>query len=103
MKIIETLDEAKLALASEETALVCFMQRWCPPCRMINLSFEKFAKEHPNANIFKIDVNQFKELAVELNATAIPVTLLIKNGHIVKALSGFLDPEEVAKLYYDEE
>ena len=103
MKVIESLDESKRCLASNEKTLVSFMARWCPPCRMINLTFESFEEEYTDVNIYKIDVHQFKELAEEYQATAVPVTFIIENGHIVKSIKGFIEVEDLTKIYYDKE
>lgn len=103
MKVIESLTDANNALSSIDRSLVCFTARWCPPCRMINLAIESFEEEHVDANIYKIDVHQFKELAEELNATAVPVTFVVENGHIVKSIKGFIDSDDLAKIYYEKE
>ena len=103
MKVIESLQEANNVLNSLDRSLVCFTARWCPPCRMINLAIESFEDEHDDANIYKIDVHQFKELAESLNATAVPVTFVIENGHIVKSIKGFIDSDGLAKIYYEKE
>lgn len=103
MEIIESLEEANKVLTSDERVLVCFMARWCPPCRMINLSFERFEEEHSDARIFKIDVNQFKDLAFSLNATGVPVTFVVENGTIVSTHNGFMDSDEITRIYYNKE
>ena len=103
MKIIETIEEAKECLASNDKALVSFMARWCPPCRMINLTFEAFEEENTDVKIYKIDVHQFKELSEEYQATSVPVTFIVENGHIVKSIKGFVEVEDLTKIYYDKE
>lgn len=103
MIIVETLEQAHEVLSSPEKTFVCFMARWCPPCRMINLSFEEFSSDNPEARIYKIDVHEFKELAQDLNASSVPVTLLVENGQIVSSHNGFLDPSELTKIYYNKE
>lgn len=103
MIVVETLEQAQEVLSSTEKTIVCFMARWCPPCRMINLSFEEFSGDYPNARIYKIDVHEFKELANDMNASSVPVTFIVENGQIVSSHNGFLDSAELAKLYYNKE
>ena len=80
MIIVESLEQAREVLSSKEKTMICFMARWCPPCRMINLSFEQFEEENPDAKIYKIDVNEYRDLAKELEAVSVPVTLFVNNG-----------------------
>lgn len=103
MILVETLEQAHEVLSSTEKTIVCFMARWCPPCRMINLSFEEFCDENPSARIYKIDVHEFKELANEMSASSVPVTFVVENGQVVSSHNGFLDPTELAKIYYNKE
>ncbi len=99
MIIVESLEQAREALSSKEKTMICFMARWCPPCRMINLSFEQFEEENPDAKIYKIDVNEYRDLAKELEAVSVPVTLFVNNGHIVSTHKGFLEAAELTKIY----
>mgnify|MGYP003319485146 FL=1 len=103
MIVVETLEQAHNVLSSEDKAIVCFMARWCPPCRMINLSFEEFSSDNSNVNIYKIDVHEFKELAQEMKATSVPVTLIVEKGQIVSSHNGYLDVNELTKIYYNKE
>ena len=103
MILVETLEKAQEVLSSNDKSIVCFMARWCPPCRMINLSFEEFETDNPNVPIYKIDVHQFKDLADKLDAKSVPVTFLINKGHIVSSYKGFLDADELTKIYYNKE
>lgn len=99
MVIVESLEQAREILSSKEKTIICFMARWCPPCRMINLSFEQFEEENPGAKVYKIDVNEYRDLAKELEAVSVPVTLFVNNGHIVSSHKGFLDAAELTKIY----
>ena len=101
MIIVETLEKAQEVLSSTDRTIVCFMARWCPPCRMINLSFEEFELQNPNVPIYKIDVHQFKDLTDKLDAKSVPVTFFVDQGHIVSSYKGFLDADELAKIYYN--
>lgn len=102
MILVESLEQANQVLSSDEKSFVCFTTRWCPPCRMINLSFEHFEEEHPDVKVYKIDVGQYKELAERMNATAVPVTFVVEHGHIVSSHNGFLESNELAKIFNKE-
>lgn len=103
MIVVETLEQAHEVLSSTDKTIVCFMARWCPPCRMISLSFEEFSHDNPDARIYKIDVHEFKDLASDLNASSVPVTFVVEKGQIVSSHNGFLEPTELAKIYYNKE
>lgn len=103
MITVETLQQAKEALSSKERVLVVFVARWCPPCRMLNLNLEEFHEQNPEIKIYKIDAITFKELALEYNATAVPVTFVVENGLIVGTHKGYLDVEGFTDLYNNKE
>lgn len=103
MVVIDSLQHAKEALTSEERVLVIFVARWCPPCRMVNLNLEDFHEHNPEVKIYKIDALTFKELALEYNATSVPVTFVVDKGCIVKSHKGYLDVDGFTDLYYNEE
>jgi thiol-disulfide isomerase/thioredoxin len=103
MIVVETLEQAQSVLSSIDRVIVCFMARWCPPCRMINLSLEEFSTSNSNVPIYKIDVHEFKELAQNMKATSVPVTLIIEKGQIVSSRNGYLDANELTKIYYNKE
>lgn len=103
MITVDSLQQAQEALASIERVLVVFVARWCPPCRMLNLNLIEFHEQNPEIKIYKVDAMTYKELALELDATAVPVTFVIENGCIVKSHKGYLDVEGFANLYYNKE
>ena len=103
MITVDTLQQAQEALASIERSFVIFVAKWCPPCRMLNLNLEEFHEQNPEIKIFKIDALAFKDLALELDATSVPVTFVIDKGCIVKTHKGYLDVEGFADLYYNKE
>jgi thioredoxin len=42
----------------------------CGPCRVIAPVFEKLAKQHPNVNFLKCDVDEVQEIARTYRVTA---------------------------------
>ena len=100
---LEKREDYEIIIKEHKVIFVVFYATWCPPCRMINLSFEEFSSDNSNVNIYKIDVHEFKELAQEMKATSVPVTLIVEKGQIVSSHNGYLDVNELTKIYYNKE
>lgn len=103
MITVETIELAREALTTSKRSLVVFVARWCPLCKILSLNLEEFNYQNPDVPIYKIDSLNFKELAIEYNATAVPVTFVIDKGFIVKTHQGYLEVDDLKELYYNKE
>jgi thioredoxin 1 len=81
-----------------EYSLVKFMAEWCGPCKRYAPIFESFAEKHPEIGCFSVDCEASKELAEEYHVMSIPVTIVFKNGEMVKQKQGILSVEDLEKL-----
>lgn len=74
---------------SKQDTIVKFYADWCGPCKMMAPIFEEVSNEVENITFFEINIDDNKELAIELGVKSIPTLILFKNGEIKKN-SGYI-------------
>ena len=77
-------------LMSKDTAVIDFYADWCGPCRMLAPIVEQLSNEHPEFNLFKLNVDDFADLAEKHNVQSVPTIIYFKNGIEVDRSSGFM-------------
>jgi thioredoxin 1 len=86
-------------LQSDIPVLVDFWAPWCGPCRMVGPIIEKIAeKAGSSVRIFKLNVDDNREIAAQYGITAIPTVIIFEHGEVKKQLVG-VQPQSV----YEEE
>lgn len=67
-----------------KNAIVDFYADWCPPCKILGSNLIKFDKTKPeNVTIYKVDIEDQKELARNYGIRSLPTLVYIKDGKIV--------------------
>ena len=82
-------------------ALVDFWAEWCGPCKMIAPTLDALAEDYKDrVSIFKLNVDDNKNIPVQYSIRGIPCLILFKNGEVAgmqvgaqskSQLSAFLD------------
>lgn len=99
MEIISKTQFEEKVIKSEKPVLVDFFANWCGPCKMLAPELEKFASEHKEIAVYKINVDDDMELAVNYKIEVIPTLILFNNGEIQKRLSGYFDSIELEQNF----
>ena len=68
--------------------LVDFWAEWCGPCKFIGPILEEIADEKKDIAIFKIDVDENKEIPAQYNVMGIPTLILFKDGKQIDSTVG---------------
>ena len=81
-----------------ELVLVDFYGISCAPCKIYAKELEKVAYDLPFVTIAKVCTDEQPELSEKFKISAVPTTLLYKNGEIVENLLGAKKAPDVEKL-----
>ena len=73
---------------SDKLVLLDFYADWCGPCRMVAPILHEIAEERPDVIVGKINVDNEEELAMQFGVYSIPTLVVMKNGEIVRQVSG---------------
>lgn len=79
-----------------KTVLIDFFADWCGPCKRMAPLMERFAEEHPDIAVAKINIEDDPELAEQYGVMSIPTFVLIKDGKTAAKTVGVMHYEELA-------
>ena len=68
------------------------------PCKMLSPILEKVSAKYPQAEIFKVNVDEEPVLSIQYNISSIPALLFFKNGELIETSVGLADEEELENL-----
>jgi thioredoxin 1 len=90
MEITQELLQEKIN--NGEKLIVDFFAQWCGPCKMMKPTFEKVAEEYRNegspVQLYTMDVEKNRDLAVKYNVRAVPTIKVFNNGDVVDSKTG---------------
>jgi thioredoxin 1 len=98
MREITEAEFEKEVIESETPVLVDYFGTWCKPCVALMPTLEKFAEEHPEIKVLKVDVDDAPNLCKEYAVRSIPKLILFRNGEDVKEHVGSANMETLLKL-----
>lgn len=95
-KLVVNVDAEGWNYLGDKPCIVDFYASWCGPCRMISPYLDDLAKEYKDKiYIYKINVDEEKELAGYFGASSIPLLIFIPKNGQPQASRGALPKEEI--------
>lgn len=74
--------------------IVDFYADWCGPCKMLAPILEE-----SDFNVLKVNVDDFRDLAIKYGIMSIPTLIKFKDGEEVKKVIGFKTKEELEEEF----
>ncbi|XOB61972.1 thioredoxin family protein [Campylobacterota bacterium DY0563] len=88
-----------------KNVIVDFYATWCPPCKILAGTLEDFDKVKPkNVTIYKVDIDQYRNLAISYGVKALPTLAYFEDGELVTTevgLKSVKDLEDSVKEYFE--
>lgn len=75
----------------QEEVIVDFYADWCGPCKMVGAILEEIEE----FNVLKVNVDDFKDIAIKYGIMSIPTLIKFKGGEEVKKVIGYRSKEEL--------
>lgn len=95
-------EEFDQKLNSGEKFIVDFYAEWCGPCKMMAPIIERVSStlksQGSDVNIYKFDIEQDRDLAMELGIRGVPTIKAFVNGGEVFSKAGLMMEKELNDL-----
>ena len=99
---IKTIDSQIEAVLSENSnGLVYVGASWCAPCKAMRPLLWLEADKNPTIKLTELDLSAYSEGFESVYVRSLPAFLQMKNGQIVRALSGMLTAKQMKSLFSD--
>lgn len=93
-----SMEEYNKMINSGAKVLIDYYAPWCAPCIKMKPMLEELSKEYEGkVKIIRLDINENKQLAKQLNIVEIPVIKIFENGKETWNHNGFISKEELKK------
>ena len=91
MTIKKITHKEEINLDTKDLIVVDFYPDWCGPCQMISREIKEIAKQYKDLTIYKVNIDEFPDLAMEYDVLSIPTLLFIKDNEIKDEVIGYKD------------
>lgn len=83
-------------LESNELVLVDFFATWCGPCKMMAPVIDQLSEEMDGkAKIYKVDVDEARDLAAKYRIMSVPTLMFFKNGEVADQIMGAVPKDKL--------
>ncbi|MDU4890826.1 MAG: thioredoxin [Clostridium sp.] len=76
--------------------LVDFYATWCGPCQRLSPVLEDLQEDFDGkAKFYKLDIDESRALARKFSVMSVPTMIILKDGHPVDRMIGYMPPEDI--------
>jgi len=99
MATVETLTGDKLEAQAFQTTspvVLDFYQASCPPCRTLEPSLERMAKQYAGRlPVYRVDIERDMAAAERFRVQSIPTVLILREGKEIARLDGLITDDDL--------
>ena len=91
-------EQFKELIKDKELVVAKFGANWCGPCKTMKPVMYELAEKNSqieNLAVVEIDVDENRDISIELNIRSIPAILFMKNGVEIERFIGFKSKDEI--------
>lgn len=96
---VDTSNFETEVIKCEKKVLIDFYADWCGPCQKLSPIVDKFAEEHSEIKVVRIDIDAGEALADKYNIRSIPTLVVIENGEEINRVIGLVSEEKIIELF----
>ena len=87
-----SMEEYNKMISANQILLIDFYAPWCGPCKKMEPMLQEFARENEGKiKVVRLNVDENKQLAMQLGIDAIPVLKIFKNGSEAWTYTGLVE------------
>lgn len=87
-----SMEDYNKIIAADKILVIDFYAPWCGPCKKMEPMLEEFARENEGKiRVIRLNVDENKQLAMQLGIDAIPVVKVFKDGSEAWSHTGLLE------------
>ena len=87
----------KEKLEKGENMLLDFHATWCEPCKLMKPEIAKALEN--GVKIYKIDIDKYRETAIQYGVRVMPTLIAIKDKKVFKTVYGYQGVEKIQSIY----
>jgi thioredoxin 2 len=100
-----TQEELKQKIKNGDELIIDFWAKFCGPCKVMKPAFDKVSEELREGNsevqLYTLEVEENRDLAVELGVRAVPTLKSFSNGKEVYSQPGMKMESQIKQLVED--
>ncbi|PKK92995.1 MAG: thioredoxin [Tenericutes bacterium HGW-Tenericutes-6] len=82
-------------IGQQGLVVVQYFATWCGPCKMLKPVLESIASELSDVKFYRVDIDLYRNQAIEAGIKSVPTVVLYKDGEEVDRQSGYQPKERV--------
>jgi thioredoxin 1 len=82
-------------IGQQGLVVVQYFATWCGPCKMLKPVLEQLSTEMNETKFYRVDIDLFRNQAIEAGIRSVPTVVLYKDGEEVDRQSGYQPKERI--------